>query len=162
MEPWVPVSSGVSSLTEGDHGYVLRVDSVTFVASHDTRALGVLCFAYGLDHEFLTASTRSPMSCVGSCGTSVPCSAARRTTRTSPHYCYMPSQRPTTSRRASPSEAMYAPEWKLGFALLRRTTAEAGWLRFRPSEKPRRVRSVRQTSTNSRRVGDPHQWSTTK
>lgn len=51
MEPWTPVSTGVSSFTETVDGYVLRVDSLEFVASHDTRALGVLCFAYGVDRE---------------------------------------------------------------------------------------------------------------
>jgi hypothetical protein len=51
VKTWEPVSPGISSLTETVDGYVLRVDSLEFVASHDTRALGVLCFAYGLDNE---------------------------------------------------------------------------------------------------------------
>lgn len=51
VEPWKPVPTGVSSLTETMDGYVLCVESSTFVASNDTRALGVLCFAYGLDSE---------------------------------------------------------------------------------------------------------------
>lgn len=51
MATYTPVTAGVSSLTETVDGFELRIDSLAFVASHDTRALGVVCFAYGLDHE---------------------------------------------------------------------------------------------------------------
>lgn len=39
------------SLTDAEGGLALRIGSLQFSVSNDARAIGLLCFAYGLDHE---------------------------------------------------------------------------------------------------------------
>lgn len=51
MSQWSSITPAQSSLAQIENGWLLQCGSTTFAASHDTRALGVLCFAYGLDNE---------------------------------------------------------------------------------------------------------------